>query len=98
METKTRGGEDTAYTLRINNAAVREYQIWKLGKLRSNRDDNEVREALNRLDRSATLSEDDDNDDNGINNRKNGKIATATLEGRGGRRLAPDGAIIPIIY
>ena len=77
---------------------MREYQIRRLGELRSNRDENEVREALNRLVRSAALSKDDANDDNGINNRKNGKIATATLGGGGGRTLAPYGAIIPIIY
>ena len=60
-------------TLSIDNATVREYQIRRLGELRANRDENEVREALDRLERSAALSEYDDNDNNGINNSNNRK-------------------------
>ena len=84
--------------LRINNAAVRESQIQRLGELRANRDKNEVREALDRLKRSASLSKDDNNKDNGIKNSNNIKTGTATLGGVRGKILAPAGAIIPRIY
>ena len=59
--------------LSIDNATVREYHIRRLGEIRSNRDENEVRETLDRLERSAALSEDDENDDNGINNSNSSK-------------------------
>ena len=61
------------YALRIDNDAVRESQICRLGEPRANRDKNKVREALNCLERSASLSEDDENDDNGINNSNSSK-------------------------
>ena len=93
-----KGGEDAADALRINNAAVRESQIQRLGEPRSNREESEVREALNRIKRSAALSKDYENNNNGINKSNNGKTVTETLGGEGGRRLPPARAIIPIIY
>ena len=77
---------------------MREYQIRRLGDLRANRDENEVREALDRLERSASLFENDNNNENGTNNINNGKKAMATLGGGGGRRLPPVGEIIARIY
>ena len=77
---------------------MRESQIRRLGEISFNREKNYLREALDRLERSAALSEDDDKNINGTNNRNNEKTATATLGGGGGRRLAPAGAIIPRIY
>ena len=93
-----KAGEDAANALRINNAIMRESQFRRLGELRDNRDKNEVREALNLLERSAAFSEDDVNDNNGINNRNNNKTTMTTLGGEGGRRLAPARAIISRIY
>ena len=58
-----------------------ESRIRSLGELRSNRDENEVREALDCLERISDLSKDDDNNDNVVNNSNNGKMATATLGG-----------------
>ena len=70
--------------LRIDNAAVRESQIRRLGGLRANRGENEVREALDCLKRSAALYEDDYNNNNDINNSNNGKNGNGYV---GGRRL-----------
>ena len=73
-------GEDATGALRIDNAAVRESQMQRLVELRSNRDENEVREALGHLERSVAISEDDNNDDNGINNRNNRQTAKRRLQ------------------
>ena len=80
-----------AYALRIDNAAVRESHIRRLGGLRAYRDKNKVREALGRLDRGAALFKDD-------NNSNKGKNVDGDVGGGGGRRLAPAGATIPRIY
>ena len=82
---RNKAGEDVANSLRINNAVMRESQFRRLGELRDNRDKNKVREALNRLERSAAFSEDDVNDNNGINNRNNKKTTMTT--GEEGMRL-----------
>ena len=71
-----------ADTLRMDNAAVRESQIRRLGELRANMDKNEVREALDRLDMSAALSKDDDNDNNSINISNNSKKGNGDVGGR----------------
>ena len=84
--------------LSIDNATVREYQIRRLGEIRSNRDENEVREALDCLKRGTNFSKDNDNDNNGIINRNNRKMATDMLGGGGGMRLASDRSINPRIY
>ena len=100
-ETETRGGEDAADSLRIDNADVRESHIQRIGELRANRYENKVREALNRLNRITAFSEYDNNNNNnnnGINNSNNEKTVTAMLGGGGGRRLVPAGDIIPRIY
>ena len=60
---------------------MRESQIRRLGELRSNRDENEMREALNCLNRSTDLSKDDNNNDDGIENSNNRLTVTATLGG-----------------
>ena len=52
---------------------MRESQIQRLGEIRANRDDNEAREVLNFLNRSAKLSKDYNSDDNGINNSNDDK-------------------------
>ena len=59
--------------LRIDDVAVREFQIRRPGELRSNRDENKVRDSLDCLERISDLSKDDDNDNNSIINRNNGK-------------------------
>ena len=79
---RNEGGEDSVDALRIDNAAVRESQTRRFGELKDNKDENKVREALNRLERSADLSKDDNNDNNGINNRKNGKNGDSNVGGR----------------
>ena len=61
---------------------MRESYIRRFGEIRSNRDKNEVREALDRLKRSAALYEYDNNNDNGINNSKNGKNGNDNVGGR----------------
>ena len=76
------GGEDVVGAIRVNNAAVIESQIRKLGELRANRDENEVREAPDRLNRSAVLSKDDNNNDNIITNSNNGKNSNGNVGGR----------------
>ena len=63
----------------IDNAAVRESQIRRLWELRANRDENEVREAIDCLKRSAALSKDDNN---GIKNRNYGKDGDGNVGGR----------------
>ena len=44
-----KGGGDVVDALTTNNSALRESQIRRLGELRANRYENEVREALNGL-------------------------------------------------
>ena len=61
---------------------MREYQIRRLGEIRANRDKNEVREAIDRLERSAALSEEDDNNNNGVNNKNNSKDEDGKVGGR----------------
>ena len=71
------GEEDVTEAVRIDNAAVRESQTRRLGEIKANRDENEVREFLDCLEMSATLSEYNNNDNNRINssnNRNNGDI------------------------
>ena len=81
---RNKGGGDAVDALRINNAAVRESQIRRLGGLRANRGENEVREALECLKRSAALYEDDynNNNNNEINNSNNGKNGNGYVGGR----------------
>ena len=79
---RNKGGEDAADSLRINNVFMREYYIRRLGEIRANRYENKLREALDSLKRSASLSKDDDNDDNGINNSNNGKNGDGDVGGR----------------
>ena len=76
------GGEDATDALRIDNTAMRESHTQRLGDLRANRDEKEVREALNLLERSAALSKDDENDDTGTNNSNNGKNGDVDIGGR----------------
>ena len=76
------GGVVAADALRIDNAAVRESQIRRLGGLSSNRNKNEMRKALDLLKRSAALSKDDENDDTGTNNSNNGKNGDVDIGGR----------------
>ena len=61
---------------------MRESHTQRLGDLRANRDEKEVREALNLLERSAALSKDDENDDTGTNNSNNGKNGDVNIGGR----------------
>ena len=79
---RNEGGEEAVDALRIDSAAVRESCIWRIEALRSNRGKNEVREALDCLERSATLSEGYGNNDNGINNINNGKNCDRDIGGK----------------
>ena len=65
---RNKGGEDAADSLRINNVFMREYYIRRLGEIRANSDENEVRESLDHLERSSALSKDDSNNENSTNN------------------------------
>ena len=73
---------DAADALRIDNAAVRESHIRRLGELSDNRGENELGEALNRIERSAALYEDNNNNTNIINNSNNGKNYEGDVGGR----------------
>ena len=61
------GSDELGEVLQIDNTAVREYQISQLEKLKSERDDEEVKDALSqlessaRLDRSTSRGDDPDN-------------------------------------
>ena len=61
---------------------MRDFQTRRLGELRANRDENAVRGALNRIERSAALSEDDENNANTINNSNNCKNEDGNVRGR----------------
>ena len=56
---RNEGGQDVTEALKIDNSAVRESHIQRIGDLRAKIEKNEAREALDCLKRSAALYKDD---------------------------------------